>query len=64
MLCWLCKQKAEYRREKLEKARAEAQRKAGEYFETMAIIEEGVLYKVVKASELNGRKELEFISKR
>lgn len=62
MSCWICKEKAEWKRQKLDAARIEAKQKAVEIGETMAIVREGCLYKVIKAGE-PGDNVIEFVSK-
>lgn len=60
--CWICKQKAEYKLEKLNAARLAAKQQANEQGQTMAIIQEGFNYRVVRASEASGT-ILEYLSK-
>jgi hypothetical protein len=47
--CWVCNQKAEWKNEKLNIARKEAQLQAHEQGKTMAIIKNGCLYEVKEA---------------
>lgn len=61
--CWKCKQKAEYRQQKINAARAEAVRLATEIGETMAVVKTtGCIFEVKKASETEGLNVVEFIS--
>lgn len=57
--CLKCKQ--EWRNEKLQAVRDEAKRIAIETNETMAILKEGPIYKIVKAS--GATNAIEYISK-
>lgn len=61
MGCWLCKQRAEWRREKKNEARVKAQMMANVTRGTIVIIKEGPLYKVMKLADASGKKVLELI---
>lgn len=62
MSCWICKQRAELRRQKKKQARSKARELAGVIRETVAIIKEGPNYRVLKSSEAVGLKVLEYVS--
>lgn len=61
--CWVCKQKKDWKSEQLKAIRATAKQKANEQNETMAIIKEGCIYRVIKASDLEDLNGAEFVSK-
>jgi len=60
--CWICVQKAAWKKEKKDAARQKAKDLANDSRETVAIIKEGVNYRVIKVSEAQGLKVLETIS--
>ena len=61
--CWICKQKAEYRREKLTNARLMAMQKAKDEEKTMAIWKQGYEYKFGIPSEAGSNTIIEYVSK-
>ena len=60
--CWICIQKAQYKLQKINAARAEAKLQSNELEQTMAVIKKGVRYEVIEISKLNGESVVEFIS--
>ena len=60
--CWVCKQKAEYRLEKLKTARESASKKAQDEQKTMAIWKEGCQYKYGEPESAGSNKIIEYIS--
>lgn len=61
--CWICKQKAEWKKERLTAARKQAQQQANETGLTMAIVRtSGCDYIIFEATEANGLKIIEYIS--
>lgn len=61
--CWICTQKAEWKAEKLNTARAEAKTMANETGNTIAIYKVGCDFKLMNAFDSNGFNVVEFISK-
>lgn len=62
MSCWICIQKARWRREKKQAAIQRATDEANISRETMAIIKEGANYRVVKHTDAGGRNVVKIIS--
>ncbi len=61
--CWICDQKAAWKREKLNAARAAAKLLANEQGETLVIIKEAGIYKTIPASAAGDHKVVQYISK-
>jgi len=61
--CWICIQKAAWKNEKINAARAAAKLQANEQGQTMAIYKEGCNYKIIASSSIPaGAKAIEHIS--
>lgn len=58
--CWVCKQKAEWKQQKLNQAREEAKQLSAATGKTVAIIQNGCLYEVKENFE--GSQVKEYIS--
>lgn len=61
MSCWICRQRAELRRERKKAARIKAKEQANISRETMVIIKEGLNYRVISLRESVGLKVVETI---
>jgi len=58
--CWVCKQKAEWKQEKISKVREEAKQRSAATGKTVAIVQKGCLYEMIENFE--GLKVKEYIS--
>lgn len=56
--CWVCKQKAEWRQEKLTAVRNEAKTMAG----TVAIVRNGCIYSVVELNNIGSQEVIEYVN--
>ena len=52
--CWICKEKNNWKQDKLKAAIALAKKQANEQGKTMAIIKEGCNYRIVAADGITG----------
>lgn len=58
--CWICREKAAWKQDKIDKARAEARQLAASG-EWMVIVQIGCQYKVKKLSEIGSEEVFEYV---